>query len=358
MESIRNSINYSDLTSNYTSIIKNMQKVIVRDHAQVLQDQILSLPIILQSIENSDTLSDLKNISNEVFAQTIKNLDACKGESSTGLSEKSLSLISSAQSLLSALPELSNPEIASHATKLIAEVSKITVENNDTLHSDSTKPSRDTNLLILSLEVAISMMQINATSAKLLSLSTNKINQVLSDLDQLQQFLAHLSQLYQEYLYAQNAERARKDSNTPQAPTIDWNSIYGSFSPGVLLSQAQTPDIMKKFAKTIPLYNNDYSITPSVIKDTIKYVSQELALVLPNKNASNNGDLYDTFSSAWEDNKQVDAFNGALSNKIKAVNDVISNISSQVSLHQNNAQNPINDFESLLSLYNQFLSHL
>lgn len=350
-------INEKSGNTNTSSI--HMNNVIVSESEH--HAQIMSKLKPIEQLSEIDDIETLADVATDLIINEKQELDKTlsSNEQDQALKDKSIDLIDDTIDFLNNLPNLNDREKTEHADKLKSRAKDVFDEA-----MNNASRNNDISVLVLSLSVAVAMMQISQTTARLLSLSSNALNESITQMGQFQQFLTKLSVVYKDALNQINKKEA--EEKTTPSTQISWSvamqysgSTWSGQGGNLILPGSDVPDLIKKYATPLGDNNKSYSISPDDLNKVIAEVSQQLNMVLPNKSKDEyNGEFYDTYKDSCFNSITADSLIQACANKTKMLNDLISSKSNQLSINQNNAQTPATDFKQFLNIFMQTFSGL
>ena len=233
----------------------------------------------------------------------------------------------------------------------------------------------DLNPMLQALTATLLIMQQSDNSAKVLTEIAKIQNTLLDTIGQLSKFLATIKTFYTNCLLQKQQEANTKKQPAPTQ--IDWtdpeikqlatNAGYtvttgsdGKTNLNVYFNTTDLPAIAQKYAftKSGGDYNGKMGLSSRSIENIIKDVSEQLAQVLPNTSASSSGELYDTWSDGTSNSTKNDQFMTEVANKVKSVSDSAGNLSSQISIYQNNKDNAKQTVDTIIQAMLQAMAKL
>lgn len=312
-----------------------------------------------------------------------------------------------------ALPKSSPPGYSVKLTKA-KEITPVAEHDWSELDLGITKGSM--NVLWISQQIAVILIESNTRAAKIAADAANLLNRILSELSAVSQFLTTLSSIYTEALNVKQTNQIKDEKNQGiTSSTISFDELIennlppnsgdetteltfatytdkdGNVRQGFLMTDV--PDIMKSLMglnggsfnyldwNGYYIQNKDGNwvkdgtvVNESVKKVTEKkgyifvdsvtinslmlYTSQLLALAVPSNGGNLKGDFYDSYSDAPKNNITIQGAIDAIANKVKQVQSLLSSVTQQVSIYQGNSQSATTPFNTVLAMINQILGML
>lgn len=226
------------------------------------------------------------------------------------------------------------------------------------------------SVLLITLTMAVELMNMNFQAAKVISMGSKVFDKVLDDLAGLQALVALLAKFYKE-LTAKRQEANKDTKNYVDRGYVDWKdadnknyipSGYTTTGQGnsftLYFSSDEVPEIVREYCNistsTDPKYAGKYIINKDALLDILKVVSNEVAGVLPGKEAPN-GELFQDWQDGMFNSYVNDKLNEQIANKIKTCNDKLSTISQEEGLFQNGAERGQRFFETVSNMIQQLV---
>jgi hypothetical protein len=294
------------------------------------------------------------------------------------------------QQLNQQLADLTNPELnlMEQSTGLdqvlttISQIKHTCQEGQNLLDSlISSRPSiRMVNLVLYFLEISNSEIDSATALAAIVAANANEMNKILDQLSAMATLASYINQTLKGIIQEWNAWNAAHHKDKAPITVFEWKDLankdidpelrdlikskYHLFFfntdkyhdvPIMVIPVDKLPSFAQQFCEK---HIDGYFLTPTAIDNIMSYISQKLALVLPDTSTDWRGSLYGDFKVALMDSILSEGLTDTLTMKSRAVNEMINTNGSKVTLVQTSIDSFKHSFDTVLSNYRQFINQL